>query len=216
MIDPLKQLIEKYTNTKVKKGDRDLKGYLAYLNADLADSRETLTKTLTDYNAKYDEWKTATGVAVGIGLSFGWLPGLGWISLAIASHKADKLHGAWKSLWDNYNQFKKDNEDEALLVEFATKIVAQFDGIDEKIQDAVKSVATLSEMFQKQAESYEGIRSTLNFLMIGSSSPDAGNRKAFVQYHLKNSISKLQQLHTASDGFISAILKEEPDMFKTT
>lgn len=194
--------------------NKELKGYLAFLSTDYADAVAKLSTTLDQYNGKYDDWKTATGLAVGVGVSFGWVPIFGWIPLAFAAHNADNLHKAWGKLWDEYEALKRENENEARLIEFVTKMVAQFDDVDKKIQGAVDAVGTLGQVFQDQADSYEGIRSTLGFLRLGASSADAGNRKAFIGSKLKMSVKKLEELNVASRGFMEAILKEDKDTFK--
>lgn len=213
MIPKLEKLIEQYTKTPVKHEDKELDGYLAYLNADYAAAVEKVETVLKEYTTTHSEWVMATGDAVAIGVSFGWFPILGWLPLALAAHKADKLHNAWSTLWEQYETMKKENEDEARLIDFVTKMVGQFNGIDTKIQAAVKAVGTLSETFQKQSDSYEGIRSTLGFLMLGASTADARNRKAFIASKLKISITKLKELNVASAGFVDAILNEEKDPF---
>jgi len=214
MIPKLEHLIQQYTTTTVKRGDKELKGYLAYLNADYASAVAMVTKTLGEYNSKYSDWKTATGLAVGVGVSIGWIPIFGWIPLGFVAHNADNLHEAWDKLWHEYNALKQDSEEEARLIDFATKMVAQSNGIDKKIQAAIDTVGTLKQTFQKQAESYESIRSTVNFITTGAVDPDAGNRKAFIETLLTISIGKLKELNTASIGFIDAISDEKENPFK--
>ncbi|KAK2035945.1 hypothetical protein LZ31DRAFT_580750 [Colletotrichum somersetense] len=214
-VERLKELIPKYTTTPVKFGKTTVNGYLAYLSADYADAVTKLSKALNDYNGKYDDWKTATGVAVGVGVSFGWFPIFGWAALAAVANNADNLHKAWENLWDNYNSLKSDNEKEAQLIAFATTIVGQFDKVDKKIKGAIDAVGTLSTMLQDQADAYSGINSTLQSLGAYTLSTDAGNRQLFIKYKLQVTIKKLEDLHAASQGFMEAILNEDPNFVKT-
>jgi hypothetical protein len=191
-------------------------GYLAYLNADYADAVNKLIKELSNYNSKYDDWKTATGVGVGVGVSFGWFPIFGWAALAVAANNADNLHKAWEQLWNNYNSLQSDNEKEAQLIAFVTTIVGQFNDIGKKIQGAIDAVGTLSTMLQDQADAYRGINSTLQSLGAYTLSTDAGNRQVYIKGKLQVTIKKLEDLHAASQGFMDAILNEDPNFVKTT
>lgn len=215
MASSLEDLIIKYSTTPVKYDDgREIKGYLTFLDADYHDSLQKFQDTLSKYNSTYADWQTATGTAVGIGVTFGWIPPFGWAALAAASHIADNLHKAWEKLWEQSQQLDKDNQDEYRLILFVTKLVGQFRDIDSVIQGAIDAVSTLCDVFQTQADSYEGIRSTLGRLKIGAASSDAGNRKGFIDICLGKLVEKLEALNRASVGFMEAIDKEDKTMFR--
>ncbi|CAG7566390.1 unnamed protein product [Fusarium equiseti] len=214
-VDSLQALITKYSKTPVKYNDKTVTGYLAYISADYADSVVKMGDELNKYNSAYDDWKTATGLAVGVGVSFGWFPLFGWVALAFAANNADNLHSAYEKLWDNYNQLKSDNEEEAHLIDFVTTIIAQFTEVGNTIQGAVDAVGTLSTMMQDQADAYSGINSTLHTLGDFTLSSDAVNRQIFIKAKLKISIKKLEELYTASNGFMDAIMTEDPNFVKT-
>ena len=193
-----------------------MKGYLAYLNADYADSVNKLNKALDDYNDIYGDWKTATGVAIGVGVAFGWFPIFGWAALGVVAHNADNLRKAWALLLENYNLLKSEYEQEAKLIAFITTILGQCKDVNNKIQGAIDAVSKLSTMLQDQADAYEGINSTLQSLGAYTLSTDAGNRQVFIGGKLQLTIKKLEELHAASQGFIEAILNEDPNIVNTT
>jgi len=211
----LEDLIIKYSTTPVKYGDgREIKGYLAFLNADYHDSLQKFQDTLSEYNSTYADWQTATGAAVGIGVTFGWIPPFGWAALAAAPHVADNLHKAWEKLWEQFQQLDKDNQDEHRLILSVTRMVGQFRDIDSVIQGAIDAVSTLCDVFQTQADAYEGIRATLGLLKLGASSSDAGNRRRFIDSYLGKLVEKLEALNRASVGFMDAIDKEDKTTFR--
>ncbi|KAL2876575.1 hypothetical protein SGCOL_008152 [Colletotrichum sp. CLE4] len=212
----LEKLIPKYSKTPLTFDDKTVNGYLAYLNAGYDEAMKNLSQALGDYNSKYDDWKTATGVAISIGVSFGWMPLYGWATLAFVAHKADTLHTAWQALWENYESLEMENEKEARLIDFVTTIVGQVDDIDKKIQGAIQAAGTLSSMLQEQADAYSGIKSTLAYLSFYTSSTDPANRQLFIEGKLQVAITKLEVLHTASEGFMNAIFNEDPNFMVPT
>ncbi|KAF4948801.1 hypothetical protein FGADI_9358 [Fusarium gaditjirri] len=193
-------LIQKYTA-----GDKPL---LPYLNAEHQKRVQEETKTLADYNSTYDEWKSATGLAVGVGVSIGWIPVFGWVPLALLSHNADKLAGSYKRLWQSYETLKRENANEALLIESMNNMVKQFDGLEQKIKDAIKAVGVLSLMFEQQRQSYELIRASLSGMGLMAEEEDAETRNMFIKGQIKGTKKKLQQLQKAAAGFVKAILTE--------
>ncbi|KAK1659110.1 hypothetical protein BDP55DRAFT_720175 [Colletotrichum godetiae] len=212
----LEKLIPKYSKTPLTFDDKTVNGYLAYLNADYDEAMKNLSQALGDYNSKYDDWKTATGVAISIGVSFGWMPLYGWATLAFVAHKADTLHTAWQALWENYESLEMENEKEARLIDFVTTIVGQVDDIDKKIQGAIQAAGTLSSMLQEQADAYSGINSTLAYLSFYTSSTDPANRQLFIEGKLQVAITQLEVLHPASEGFMNAIFNEDPNFMVPT
>ncbi|KAF7555924.1 hypothetical protein G7Z17_g1849 [Cylindrodendrum hubeiense] len=157
------------------------KPYLNYLNEEHQRRAQEETKSFADYNSTYDEWKSATGLAIG---------------------------GSWKRLWNQYETLKRENADEHLLIESMNNMVKQFDGLEGKIQDAIKAVGVLSLMFQKQSESYEMIRSSLSGMGVIVSEEDAETRNLFIKSQIKAASKKLKQLEKAAAGFVKAILTE--------
>lgn len=192
-----------------------MKGYLAYLNADYADATKRLGKALDEYNGNYDAWKTATGVAIGVGLSFGWIPVFGWVALAAVANNAANFKEAWEKVWDSYNTLKAENEEEARLISFLTTVVGQFNDVDKKIQGAIAAVGTLGAMLQDQADAYSGIDAALQSLGAHTFSADAGNRQLFIKGKLDVTIKKLEELRDASQGFMDAIMNEDPNFVRT-
>jgi hypothetical protein len=133
-------------------------------------------------------------------VTVGWVTLIGWIPLGLAAHKAAKLHDAWSTLWEQYETFKRENEDEAKLIEFVSKLVGQFHDVDAKAKAAEKAVGTLSEMFQQQGDSCRGIQSNLGFVMKRTTSADARNRQFFIASKLRVCIAKLKELKRGECG----------------
>lgn len=174
-----------------------------------------MNKARDEYNGKYDEWKTATGVAIGIAFSFGWTPIYGWTPLALAAHKADTLRKAWKQLWNSYTALESNNKEENQLIAFLTTLVGQFNDVGKKIQGAIDAVGTLGAMLQDQADAYSGIDATLQSLGAHTLGADASNRQLFIKGKLDVTVKKLEDLRNASQGFMDAILNEDPNFGKT-
>ncbi|RSM02934.1 hypothetical protein CDV31_010675 [Fusarium ambrosium] len=193
-------LIRKYTA-----GDQPL---LPYLNAEHQKRVQEETKTLANYNSTFDEWKASTGLAIGVGVSIGWIPVFGWVPLGFLSYNADRLAGSYKRLRESYENLKKENASEALLIESMNNMVRQFDGLEMKIQDAITAVGVLSLMFEQQRQSYELIRASLSGMGLMAEEEDAETRNMFIKSQIKGMKKKLQQLQKAAAGFVKAILTE--------
>ncbi|RTE81427.1 hypothetical protein BHE90_004108 [Fusarium euwallaceae] len=193
-------LIRKYTA-----GDQPL---LPYLNAEHQKRVQEETKTLDEYNSTFEEWKASTGLAIGVGVSIGWIPLFGWVPLGFLSYNADRLAGSYKRLWESYENLKKENANEALLIESMNNTVKQFDGLEKKILDAIKAVGVLSLMFEQQRQAYELIRTSLGEMGDMADEEDAETRNMFIKNTIKGTQKKLQQLQKAAAGFVKAILTE--------
>ncbi|KAL2680517.1 hypothetical protein Neosp_008119 [[Neocosmospora] mangrovei] len=193
-------LIRKYTA-----GDKPL---LPFLNADHQKRVQEETEALANYNTAYGQWKTATGMAIGIGVSIGWIPIFGWVPLGLLSHNANNLAGTYKKLWEGYENLKKENADEALLINSMNSMGKQFDGLEKKIEDAIAAVGVLSLMFDQQEQSYKQIKTSLDGMGFMADHKDAGIRNMFIKGQVKATKKKLQQLQKAAAGFVEAILTE--------
>ncbi|KAK0666765.1 hypothetical protein QBC41DRAFT_338899 [Cercophora samala] len=213
-INDLNDLIKKYSKTPVKHNNREFNGYLAFLQADYADAVHKLKDSLKDYNSKDNDWKTDTGAALSVGLTFSWIPLLGWATLGSPADTSDYLRQNWERVLEEYKALRVDNTDEAVLVDLVTKMVFQFEGIDQTIELAVDSVNTLRRMFQDQAECYEGIRSMLGGFEIGASSSEAQQRREFIDKYFEMVVRKLKALNGATVGFLEAIYSEDTSTFR--
>src|SRR5690606_4118905 len=114
--------------------------YLKFLREDYKKSSDELSQLLKKYNAKYESWKTITGLSVGVGMSIGWIPIFGWIPLAFVVNNAVELRKAWEKLEGECNKLKEENEEEFKLINWVEMMVKQFEGIEGKIDDAIAAV----------------------------------------------------------------------------
>lgn len=171
-------------------------------------------------------------MAVGVGVTIGWLPLFGWIPLAFAAHNADKLHTAYQELWNSYNDLININRDAATLIKWVQTMVVQLKDVDKKITTAIDGIKDLSTMFEEQSKSYILIRDSLGGIKTGISQDDAKIRKKFVEGKMKETIKEITdvscfltssinlnvvltilplKLQAAAEGFIKAILNDKTE-----
>ncbi|TFK69547.1 hypothetical protein BDN72DRAFT_897216 [Pluteus cervinus] len=203
-------LITKYEKGPVANSGTQNKPYLAYLNEDLAKVTKQMKEDLWRSNDTYDKWITATGLAIGVGVSFGWIPIFGWVPLAFTAKNAATLRESWVTLWESYNELIKHNKDEEKLIEFVQSMVKQWDGILVKMDGAIQAVTVLVGMFQEQSECYILIKAGLSRIEAATEA-GAGIRKACIENAISETITKVTELQAAGRGFIKAIINDNPD-----
>ncbi|ETS78624.1 hypothetical protein PFICI_10686 [Pestalotiopsis fici W106-1] len=175
------KLIQKYTA-----GD---KPYLNYLNEQYQKLSELQRPRLEQFKRIHDEWKALGGEAIGDGVG-----GL--------------QQEAFKSLWEEYETLKRDNADEAILIESINNLGNQFKGLKEKIHEAIKAVGVLSLMFNQQSDSYKLIVQSLSGMSHMANEEDAETRRLFIKSQIGPTCLRLNELQKAAAGFVTAILTE--------
>jgi len=202
-------LVQKYDKGPVNNPKVQNKPYLTYLNEDMEKYRKETKATLEKYERTYSQWKGATGLAVGVGVTIGWIPVFGWVPLGFLAANAEDLRVAWKKLENSYNEMVKRDKDEATLVKFVQWLVRQFDGPLDKINAAIAAVGVLSTMFQAQSLAYSHIRDSLQFMNQTITEQDANNRQWSIQQSLDETVAQIEALEIAGAGFVEAILTQD-------
>lgn len=197
----LDTLVELYVKTDVD----GKTGYLAWLNDDLQKSYNRVNQEIDRYNGVFDQWKTHTGLSIGLGIGLMIFPFARIACMAVFPRKASALKSEYKTLKAQYEKHQQENEQEAKLIQFVNKMVQHFVGIDKKIADALKSVKVLFDVFKNQAVAYGSIRDDLDRLGDGTDDDDLANRQIFIDYSLRAAIANLEALEVAADGFCDAI-----------
>ncbi|KAF7555250.1 hypothetical protein G7Z17_g2327 [Cylindrodendrum hubeiense] len=208
LLSRMRHLIQQYDTGPAVNPSNKIEPYLMFLNKDFQNSAKLVDDKLTQYNTTYGDWKTATGLAVGVGVSIGWLPVFGWVPLGFLAHNGDELHDTCATLHNENETLKRENEQEHKLIEWVTGIAKQFDGLEGKINSAVTAVDVLSSMFEHQGKSYRLIKASLGAISSYTNNEDANNRKDFIDHNVKETSRRLEELQKAARGFLQAILTE--------
>ncbi|KAK2760426.1 hypothetical protein CKAH01_16520 [Colletotrichum kahawae] len=197
----LDTLVELYMKTDVD----GKTGYLAWLNDDLQKSYNRVNQEIDRYNGVFDQWKTHTGLSIGLAIGLMIFPFARIACMAVFPRKASALKSEYKTLKAQYEKHQQENEQEAKLIQFVNKMVQHFVGIEKKIADALASVKVLFDVFKNQAVAYGSIRDDLDRLGDGTDDDDLANRQIFIDYSLRAAIANLETLEVAADGFCDAI-----------
>ena len=187
--------------------------YLQYLNTDLNSASTRLTDLISQQNQKYEDWvrnnrtalicaagswltsslhnqKTATGIAVGTA----FCGPIGWVVMSFKASEASDLRDAYENLMSQVEKLKNDNQEQLDLITCVTQLVNQFDNIDDKMITAIDAMTELSQLFNEQATCYDKIALYLGGMKTGADAKGLANRKAFIDYNLKQAIKKLKEV----------------------